>query len=100
MTVVPTNCRTFYARFMDLHVLWIPLRDTAANMPDTFDLRQGFLMQFISELTPSMQQAVQMRYRDGLSISETAQMLEVPVATIKGCLWRARVQLKRMMSDL
>ena len=43
MTVVPTNWLTFYAQFMDLHALALPLRDTAANMRDTFDLRQGYL---------------------------------------------------------
>jgi hypothetical protein len=43
MTVVPTNWVTFYAQFMDLHALGLPLRDTAANMRDAFDLRQGYL---------------------------------------------------------
>jgi hypothetical protein len=43
MTVVPTNWLTFYAQFLDLHALGLPLQDTAANMRDTFDLRQGYL---------------------------------------------------------
>jgi hypothetical protein len=43
MTAVPTNWLTFYGQFMDLHALGLPLRDTAANMRDTFDLRQGYL---------------------------------------------------------
>jgi len=43
MTVVPVNWLTFYAHFMDLHALGLPLKDTAANMRDTFDLRQGYL---------------------------------------------------------
>ena len=43
MTVLPTNWLTFYAQFMDLHALGLPLQDTAANMRDTFDLRQGYL---------------------------------------------------------
>ena len=43
VTVVPTNWLTFYAQFMDLHALGLPLQDTAANMRDTFDLRQGYL---------------------------------------------------------
>jgi hypothetical protein len=43
MKVVPTDWLTFYAQFMDLHALGLPLRDTAANMRDTFDLRQGYL---------------------------------------------------------
>jgi hypothetical protein len=41
--VVPTDWLTFYAQFMDLHALGLPLEDTAANMRDTFDLRQGYL---------------------------------------------------------
>jgi hypothetical protein len=43
MTVVPTNWLTVYGQFMDLHALGLPLKDTAANMRDTFDLRQGYL---------------------------------------------------------
>ena len=43
MTVVPRNWLTLYAQFLDLHALGLPLRDTAANMRDTFDLRQGYL---------------------------------------------------------
>jgi hypothetical protein len=41
--VVPTHWLTFYTQFLDLHALGLPLRDTAANMRDTFDLRQGYL---------------------------------------------------------
>lgn len=43
LTVTPTNRLTIYAQFMDLHALGVPLKDTAANMRDTFDLRQGYL---------------------------------------------------------
>jgi hypothetical protein len=43
ITAVPTNWLTFYGQFMDLHALGLPLEDTAANMRDTFDLRQGYL---------------------------------------------------------
>ena len=59
-----------------------------------------FLMQFLSELSPSLQQVIQLRYLDGLTISEAAQILDVPVATMKARLWRARAQLKRKMSGL
>jgi RNA polymerase sigma-70 factor (ECF subfamily) len=57
-------------------------------------------MQFLSELSPSLQHAIQLRYLNGLTISEAAQILEVPLATMKARLWRARAQLKRMMSGL
>jgi len=43
MKVVPMNWLTVYVQFMDLHALGLPLQDTAANMRDTFDLRQGYL---------------------------------------------------------
>ena len=59
-----------------------------------------FLMQFLSELSPSLQQVIQLRYLDGLTISKAAQILDVPVATMKARLWRARAQLKRKMSGL
>jgi RNA polymerase sigma-70 factor, ECF subfamily len=60
----------------------------------------GFLMQFLSELSPSLQQAIRLRYLDGLTISEAAESLAVPVATMKARLSRARAQLKRMMNRL
>jgi hypothetical protein len=43
LTVVPTNWLTFYGQFMDTHALGLPLADTASNMRDSFDLRQGYL---------------------------------------------------------
>jgi hypothetical protein len=43
MTVRPTEWLTSYAQFMDTHALGLPLQDTAANMRDVFDLRQGYL---------------------------------------------------------
>jgi RNA polymerase sigma-70 factor (ECF subfamily) len=60
----------------------------------------GFLMQFLSELSPSLQQAIQLRYLKGLTISEAARILEVPEATMKARVWRARAQLKQRMSGL
>ena len=43
----------------------------------------GLLMQFVSELSPSMQEAIHMRYVDMLSIDEAARVLQVPTATFK-----------------
>lgn len=60
----------------------------------------SFLMQSLSQLSPSLRQAIQLRYMDGLSISEAAQSVAVPVATMKARVWRARTQLKRMMTGL
>ncbi len=41
--VRPVSWLTGYAQFFDAHALGLPLRDVAANMRDTFDLRQGYL---------------------------------------------------------
>jgi RNA polymerase sigma-70 factor, ECF subfamily len=60
----------------------------------------GFLMQFLSELSPSLQVAIRLRYLDGLTICESAKALEVSVATFKARLWRARTQLRRKMREL
>jgi RNA polymerase sigma-70 factor (ECF subfamily) len=60
----------------------------------------GFLMQCFSELSPSLQQAFQLRYLDGLTTMEAARLLKVSTATMKSRAWRARTRLKRMMSGL
>ena len=43
MTLRPTDWLTGYIQFHDTHALGLPVRDVAANMRDTFDLRQGYL---------------------------------------------------------
>jgi Alginate export len=43
LTARATDWLTFYGQFMDTHALGLPLQDTAANMRDSFDLRQGYL---------------------------------------------------------
>lgn len=75
------------------------LADARPNAEDQFvsSESRGFLMQLVSELSPSLQKVVQLRYLEGLSLSEVAQVLEVPMGTVKNRLWRARAQLKQMM---
>jgi hypothetical protein len=41
--IKPTSWITGYAQFLDLHALGLPLKYTASNMRDSFDLRQGFV---------------------------------------------------------
>jgi len=43
VTVRPTSWLTGYLQFQDAHALGLPLKDTAANMRDSFDFRQGYL---------------------------------------------------------
>ncbi|HEX3968844.1 MAG TPA: sigma-70 family RNA polymerase sigma factor [Edaphobacter sp.] len=78
------------------------LADARPNPEDVCSSSEsyGFLMQFLSVLSPSLRRAIQLRYIDGLSVREAAQLQNVPVATMKARLWRARAQLKRMMSKL
>ena len=60
----------------------------------------GFLLHFLEELSPVLKQAIQLRYLDGLKICEAARIAEVPVATMKARLLRARAHLKQKMSGL
>lgn len=43
MELRPTSWLTGYAQFHDLHALGLPLKYTAANMRDNFDIRQAYL---------------------------------------------------------
>jgi len=55
----------------------------------------GHLAQFVSELSPSLRKAIQLRDFDGLTTSEAAHILRVPEGTIKARVSRARSRLKR-----
>jgi Alginate export len=43
MTIRPSSNFTAYMQFIDTHALGLPLHEVAANMRDTFDLRQGYV---------------------------------------------------------
>jgi RNA polymerase sigma-70 factor (ECF subfamily) len=58
----------------------------------------AFLLQSMLRLSPTLRQAIQLRYIDGLSISEAARSVDVPLPTMKARVWRARTQLRQMMS--
>jgi RNA polymerase sigma-70 factor (ECF subfamily) len=78
------------------------LADVRPNAEDQLATSEsrGFLMRFVSELSPSLQQSVRLRYLDGLSINEAARILEISVSTMKSRLWRARTLLKQMMREV
>jgi RNA polymerase sigma-70 factor, ECF subfamily len=52
---------------------------------------------FQSQLTPVLRNAYQLRHIDGLSIRETARILEVPAGTVKAQSARARKKLRQWM---
>ena len=78
------------------------LADTRPNPEDECAASEShsLLMRCFSELSPSLQQAFQLHYMDGLTTSEAALLLKVPVSTMKSRVWRARTRLQRMMNRL
>jgi RNA polymerase sigma-70 factor (ECF subfamily) len=59
----------------------------------------GRLTEFVAELSPPLRQAVQLHHLDGLTTSETAQILGVPEGTVKARVFRARLKLKQRLSE-
>jgi RNA polymerase sigma-70 factor (ECF subfamily) len=58
---------------------------------------RGHMLRFVTQLSPPLRKAFQLRELDGLSTSEAAQVLGVADGTVKAQLARARAKLKRMM---
>jgi RNA polymerase sigma-70 factor (ECF subfamily) len=54
----------------------------------------GHLTQFIEDLSPSLQTAIQMHHFDGITTSKAALILGIPEGTIKARVRRARLKLK------
>ena len=52
----------------------------------------------MKELGPSLRMVLQLRYLEGCTIREAALILDVPKATVKARLFRARAQLRARMS--
>jgi RNA polymerase sigma-70 factor (ECF subfamily) len=57
----------------------------------------GRLMQFVSQLSPPLREAFQLRALGGLTTIEAAHILGVPEGTVKARLARARAKLKHLM---
>jgi RNA polymerase sigma-70 factor (ECF subfamily) len=55
------------------------------------------LWQSVKELSPSLRKTIQLYYLDGLSTTEVAHSLGVPLGTVKARMSRARSQLKQLM---
>ena len=58
---------------------------------------RGRLMQFLSELSPPLRKAYQLRELDGLTTREAAHILGVADGTVKAQLARARTKLKHLL---
>ncbi|MGA3049413.1 MAG: sigma-70 family RNA polymerase sigma factor [Terracidiphilus sp.] len=57
----------------------------------------GYLMQFITELSPALRKVIQLRVMDGLTTSEAADILGVSGGTVRSQVSRARAKLKQIM---
>ncbi|HTE87961.1 MAG TPA: sigma-70 family RNA polymerase sigma factor [Terriglobales bacterium] len=55
------------------------------------------LLQFLTELSPPLRKAFQLRELEGLSTREAAHVLGVATGTVKAQLARARTKLRRLM---
>ena len=55
------------------------------------------LLQFLTELSPPLRKAFQLRELEGLSTHEAAHVLGVATGTVKAQLARARTKLRRLM---
>jgi RNA polymerase sigma-70 factor, ECF subfamily len=58
---------------------------------------QRHLMHLVTELSPTLRQAIQLHDLDGLTTSDAARILGVPEGTLKAGVSRARSKLRRLM---
>jgi len=75
------------------------LADRELNPEDKYrnhELRM-YLTRLTAQLPPALRKTFQLRQMDGLSTRETADILGVPVGTVKAQLTRARAKLKQLM---
>ena len=56
------------------------------------------MLRFVTQLSPPLRKAFQLRELDGFSTNETAHILELPDGTVKAQLARARAKLRWLMS--
>ncbi len=75
------------------------LPDTQPNAEEIYRARElsGLLRGLMPQLSPRSRRAFQLRVVDGLSLQETAQILGLPVATVKVRVTRARMKLRSLM---
>lgn len=57
----------------------------------------GHFLQFVTELSPSLRKAIELRDLDGLTTSEAARILGVAEGTVKAQVSRARSKLRQLI---
>jgi RNA polymerase sigma-70 factor (ECF subfamily) len=73
----------------------IPAPADTSNLEDAIDVMHGELAQ----LPVTEREVLELFYLQGLSLSELAEILGIPVGTVKSRLFRARHALRQLMSD-
>jgi RNA polymerase sigma-70 factor, ECF subfamily len=73
---------------------WAP---SPEQLYGTSELRD-ILVKTLQELRPSLRPVFVLRDIEGLSIEQTAEVLNVSRATVKARLWRARLQLRERLN--
>jgi RNA polymerase sigma-70 factor, ECF subfamily len=72
--------------------------DRVANSDEARRLKER-IWNSVDQLTPQQRAAVLLFYRESLSCQEIGEVLEMPAATVKSHLHRARSRLKDMLAD-
>jgi len=67
-------------------------------MPATDPLLKRYIEQLLQKLTETPRMIVILRYQEGLEPAEIAELLDMPVATVKSHLQRSLALLRRKLS--
>jgi RNA polymerase sigma factor (sigma-70 family) len=90
-----------HARISTPHLSAEVLERMAANSTadDLQDGRRKFVAALLEELPDLYRTVINLRYWLDHSVEEIAQMLDIPVGTVKSYLFRAREQLKLLAKE-
>jgi len=59
---------------------------------------RNILIASLKQISPTLRAIFVLRDMEGLSIDETAEVLQLSIGTVKARLWRARQQLRKLLS--
>ncbi len=87
---------------MDFAMLASPEPDAAMRFAESEDARlmKSRVWEAVDRLSPPQKAAVMLFYREGMSCEEIARTLEIPMATVKSHLHRARGRLRDSLAVL
>jgi RNA polymerase sigma-70 factor (ECF subfamily) len=91
-------------RFLDFsglediqEVLPSPMPDPEAQVEETETLRA--LAEAVAELPTAYKAVIALRYEAGLSYAEIAEILELPINTVRTHLHRAKIRLREVLAE-